>query len=102
MKQAPLTMMAFGLFFTARFSTARYLLVDIDDGAIGARVPVSRDGDGILDSFLNIYKLNVKLYIFCLNHSCADTLDFTLQIVSVMTDTMSLTIDMSEWEGHLH
>ena len=54
MKQAPLAMIVFGLFFTARFSRARYLLVDIDDGAIGARVPVSRDGDGILDSFLNI------------------------------------------------
>ena len=54
MKQAPLQIIAFGLFFTARFSKSRYLLVDIDDGAIGARVTVSRDGDGILDLFLNI------------------------------------------------
>ena len=72
MKQAPLAMIVFGLFFTARFSRARYLLVDIDDGAIGARDPVSRDGDGILDSFLNIYKLNV-LYLRQIVHFLFET-----------------------------
>ena len=47
MKQAQMPIIAFGLFFATKFSTARYLLVDIDDGAIGAG---ARSGNlGILD-----------------------------------------------------
>ena len=52
MKQIQWPVIAYGLLFTTKFSTARYLLVDIDDGAIGAG---ERSGNlGILDLFRNI------------------------------------------------
>ena len=71
MMQAPIPIIAFGLFFTARFCTARYLLIDINDGAIGARAGENdgaigaRDGDGILDPFLHTIRIFlIKLYIY--------------------------------------
>ena len=54
MKQAQMPIIAIGLFFATKFSTARYLLVEIDEGTDGTP---PNDPPGILDSFRNT-KLN--------------------------------------------
>ena len=55
MKQAQMPIIAFGLFFVTKFSTARYLLVEIDEGADGTR---PNWPPGIFDPFRNI-KLDI-------------------------------------------
>ena len=74
MKQAQMPIIAFGLFFATKFSTARYLLVEIDEGADGTR---PNWPPGIFDPFRNI-KLDrqysysqfiltqIVFYLYCL------------------------------------
>ena len=56
MKQAQMPIIAFGLFFATKFSTARYLLVEVDEGADGTRPNFP---PGILDPFRNIELNNI-------------------------------------------
>ena len=69
MKQAQMPIIAFGLFFATKFSTARYLLVEIDEGADGTRPEFPA---GILDPCRSIklhrqyiYSQFILTLIFC-------------------------------------